>query len=212
MRRVGYIREKNDIKFLILYVMTHLSEPVTLSSLADMSMVDGGFDYFEFADAVAELVTSGHIRMEELPGECMYTITFKGRTTAEVFEKELPTPVREAAKRSAARVSRAISRDAALKTEIVTRRDGTRGVRLAFMDDDVPVFAFELMVLDDEQANLYIRNFRNHAEDMYSEFLKVLLDDYEEPDEFMKALMARQAQRAEEIAMLESNALSEVQA
>jgi len=47
---------------------------------------------------------------------------------------------------------------------------------------------------------------------MYSEFLKVLLDDYEEPDEFMKALMARQAQRAEEIAMLESNALSEVQA
>ena len=212
MRRVGYIREKNDIKFLILYVMTHLSDPVTLSSLADMRMVDGGFDYFEFADAVAELVTSGHIRMEERPGECMYTITFKGRTTAEVFEKELPTPVREAAKRSAARVSRAISRDAALKTEIVTRRDGTRGVRLAFMDDDVPVFAFELMVLDDEHANLYIRNFRNHAEDMYSEFLKVLLDDYEEPDEFMKALMARQAQRAEEIAMLESNALSEAQA
>ncbi len=198
MRRVGFIHEKDDVKFLILYCMTFLDEPVTMASLADMTMCDSAFGYFEFADAAAELVTSGHIREERVGDEFYYTLTYKGRATSEVFEKELPTPVREAARRSAARVVRAIRRDASIKTDIVTRKDGTKAVKMAFMDDDVPVFGFELMVLDEEQGKLFTRNFRDHAETIYKEIVNVLLADYDEPDEFDRSVEARRASAAEE--------------
>ena len=193
MRRVGFIHEKDDVKFLILYCMTFLDEPVTMASLADMTMCDSAFGYFEFADAAAELVKSGHIREEHVGDEFYYTLTYKGRVTSEVFEKELPTPVREAARRSSARVVRALRRDASIKTEVVTRKDGTKAARMAFMDDDVPVFGFELMVLDEEQGKLFTRNFRDHAETIYKEIVSVLLANYDEPDEFDRSVEARRS-------------------
>ena len=198
MRRVGFIREKDDVKFLILYCMTFLDEPVTMASLADMTMCDSAFGYFEFADAAAELVKSGHIKEEQRGDEFYYSLTYKGRATSEVFEKELPTPVREAARRSAARVVRALRRDASIVTEIVTRKDGTKAAHMAFMDDDVPVFGFDVMVLDDEQGKQFTRNFRDHAETIYKEVLNVLLADYDEPDEFDRRVASGKTNTSEE--------------
>ena len=198
MRRVGFIREKDDVKFLILYCMTFLDEPVTMASLADMTMCDSAFGYFEFADAAAELVKSGHIKEEQRGDEFYYSLTYKGRATSEVFEKELPTPVREAARRSAARVVRALRRDASIVTEIVTRKDGTKAAHMAFMDDDVPVFSFDVMVLDDEQGKQFTRNFRDHAETIYKEVLNVLLADYDEPDEFDRRVASGKTNTSEE--------------
>lgn len=184
MKRIGFIREKEDIKFLILYCMTFLHEPITMSNLADMSMCDSAFGYMEFANAARELVDSGHIKEESVNGSFYYSLTYKGRATSEVFEKELPSPVRDAARRSAARVIHAIKRDAAIVTKQMTRSDGTLGVQLAFMDENVPVFGFELMVMDEHQANMFIKNFRDHAEVIYKRMVDVLLDDYDEPDAF----------------------------
>ena len=198
MRRVGFIREKDDVKFLILYCMTFLDEPVTMASLADMTMCDSAFGYFEFADAAAELVKSGHIKEEQRGDEFYYSLTYKGRATSEVFEKELPTPVREAARRSAARVVRALRRDASIVTEIVTRKDGTKAAHMAFMDDDVPVFGFDVMVLDDEQGKQFTRNFRDHAETIYKEVLNVLLADYDGPDEFDRRVASGKTNTSEE--------------
>ena len=198
MRRVGFIREKDDVKFLILYCMTFLDEPVTMASLADMTMCDSAFGYFEFADAAAELVKSGHIKEEQRGDEFYYSLTYKGRATSEVFEKELPTPVREAARRSAARVVRALRRAASIVTEIVTRKDGTKAAHMAFMDDDVPVFGFDVMVLDDEQGKQFTRNFRDHAETIYKEVLNVLLADYDEPDEFDRRVASGKTNTSEE--------------
>ena len=191
MKRVGFIHEKDDVKFLILYCMTFLDEPVTMANLADMTMCDSAFGYFEFADAAAELVKSGHIHEEQRGDDFYYELTFKGRATAEVFQKELPTPVREAARRSAARVVRALRRDASIRPSVVTRQGGTKAARMAFMDDDVPVFGFELMVLDEEQGKLFTRNFRDHAEEIYKEIVSVLLADYDEPDEFDRTVEAK---------------------
>jgi hypothetical protein len=43
------------------------------------------------------------------------------------------------------------------------------------------------MVLDEEQGRLYMRNFRDHAETIYKELTRVLLQNYDEPDAFEKA-------------------------
>jgi len=174
MRRIGFIREKNEIKYLVLYALSFAIEPLTYEDFADMAICDGGFGYFEFSDAVAELVESGHI----LVADRLYSITEKGRNTADALARALPLPVREEAQRSAARVGARIRRDAVVHTSHTENPDGTVTVRLAYTHGDETVFAAEIMVKNLQQAGVYEKNFRAHAERMYDGFLCVLLNDY----------------------------------
>ena len=59
MARYGFIHDKLDIKFLILYLMARVVAPIDFPTLTDLTMCDGGVDYFEFAEAVNELVETG---------------------------------------------------------------------------------------------------------------------------------------------------------
>lgn len=56
MARYGFIHDKLDIKFLILYLMARAAAPIDFPTLTDLTMCDDGVDYFEFTEAVAELV------------------------------------------------------------------------------------------------------------------------------------------------------------
>ena len=58
MARVGFIHDKLDIKFLILYIMSRVAAPIDMPTLADLTMCDEGVDYFDFAEAAAELVST----------------------------------------------------------------------------------------------------------------------------------------------------------
>ena len=64
MARYGFIHDKLDIKFLILYLMARVVAPIDFPTLTDLTMCDGGVDYFEFAEAVNELVETGHLVLE----------------------------------------------------------------------------------------------------------------------------------------------------
>ena len=61
MGRVGFIHDKLDIKFLILYIASRLIEPVGIDVLTDLALCDEGVDYFSFSECLNELVESEHI-------------------------------------------------------------------------------------------------------------------------------------------------------
>ena len=64
MSRTGFIHDKLDIKFLILYLMARVASPVDFATLADLTFCDDGVEYFDFAASVAELVETGHLQLE----------------------------------------------------------------------------------------------------------------------------------------------------
>ena len=61
---MGFIHDKLDIKFLILYLMARVVGPVDFTTLADLTFCDDGVEYFDFAESVAELVSTGHLAVE----------------------------------------------------------------------------------------------------------------------------------------------------
>lgn len=61
MARFGFIHDKLDIKLLVLYIMDRVAAPIDFATLTDLSMCDSGMDYFQFAEAAAELADSGHL-------------------------------------------------------------------------------------------------------------------------------------------------------
>lgn len=178
MKRIGLVRDKKEIQYLILYIMTFLKQPISYENLADMAICDGGFGYFEFSDAITELIELAHIAVLENNGARFYELSDSGRSAAAAFESRVPRGVKMEAERSAARVFARIRREAVVLTSHGTREDGTMAVKLSLMDGETPVFSFEVMVADEAQALMYERNFRENAEKMYDGMICVLLNDY----------------------------------
>lgn len=175
MVRYGFIRSKEDIKFLILYALGFLNEPVNFDAVVDIcTWCDDGFSYFELSDAFYELVHTGHLSESEDSSGPLYAITPRGREASALFEKRLPFTVREAAQKSALRVVRRQRRDAAVRTEVRELSENDLVVTLRMED----VFSIEMHVVNHAQASLLERNFKENAEKMYQTLLNTLIEDY----------------------------------
>ncbi len=171
--RYGFIRTKEEIKFLILYCMKHLTFAVTYNTIVDLcTWCDDGFGYFELTDAFNELTASCHIENVE---DDLYSITEKGISTADIFADNLPFTAREAAQKSALRVMRQIRRDADIKTAFIS--DDSADCRTELCMENV--FSLSMVVVDKEQSAMLERNFKRHAEKIYSAILKAVIHDYD---------------------------------
>ena len=69
---IAFIQDKLEIKFLILYIVSRLTEPVDGADLQDMTMCDEGIDYFDYAECLGDLVKTEHLRVTE---DGQYVIT-----------------------------------------------------------------------------------------------------------------------------------------
>lgn len=176
----GFIREKREIKFLILYAMTFIHFPISEASLIDICLIDDAFGYLEFAEAFQELLDTGHIEKSAGAKEDEFLITKKGIDAAAIFEKQLKASVRERAQHSAIRVIRKLRRNAGIRTSVEDGENNTLNVTLSISDGSDDILSVGMMVGSQEQAALLERNFKKHAEKIYNTILIDLLKDYDE--------------------------------
>ena len=57
--RPGGLTEGREIRILICYILSELSEPMSFDEMTEAILSDGTANYFEFADALAELRETG---------------------------------------------------------------------------------------------------------------------------------------------------------
>jgi len=178
MVRFGFIRTKEEIKFLILTCMAYLPFPVSFAAIVDLcTWCDDGFGYFELSEAFSELQNTHHIE-KSLEGESeVFSITEKGRQTAQAFRNRLPFTVREAAELSALRVVRKIRQDAQISTSTEQCGEKDYVVHLTMQD----VFSVQMHVVSPAQASYLESHFQKHAEDMYQQLLSAMTSEYELP-------------------------------
>ena len=87
----GFVQDKLDIKFLILYIAARVVEPIPFSTMLDLSMCDDAIDYFDFSECLKELVDTGHLTLSE---SGLYAITEKGLRNSKICETSLAYSVR----------------------------------------------------------------------------------------------------------------------
>lgn len=171
--RYGFIHDKLDIKILILFILRRLPKPVDLGTLADQTLCDGGIDYFDFAECVADLVKTGHI----LEDDNKYSITEKGIKNGKVTETGLPFPVRMKAEKNVQALSKALRRDSLISVSHEMLRKGGLNVSLDMSDGESPMIHLELTVDDEEMAKEMEKNFSKNAENIYREIMGLLLGE-----------------------------------
>lgn len=176
MARVGFIHDKLEIKFLILYIMSRVAAPIDLPTLADLALCDEGVDYFEFAEAVHELVETQHLTLTDQ----RYAITDKGRKNGGICEDSLPYSVRVKCERSLSRLNSQLRRDAQVRAEARPRPDGSFTLHLSLDDEQDNLLTLELLAGSRDQADLLAQHFKSHPEQIYNRILDVLLTEPEQ--------------------------------
>ena len=118
------LKEENEIKIFILYLLDKIGYPLDYPSIGSIMMQDGIVNFFDFAQCFFALVDAGHIREIVLeddndndentvasdeeedvePGATvLYEVTDTGREVARVLSDNLMVAVREKGYRSALR-------------------------------------------------------------------------------------------------------------
>ncbi len=170
----GFIQDSLQRKLLILYILDHLIEPVDLAQLTDLALCDEGMDYFRFSVALADLVDSGHITLENEH----YAITRKGRKNCQVCESSIPYSVRVKCDRSTGSLNAILRRNSQVKAAVFPRGGEEYTVRLSLSDKEGTIISMDLLSYSEEQSQRLAGNFKAHAEEIYNAILTALLADY----------------------------------
>jgi len=170
MAQHGYIHDKLDLKMLELYLLARAAGPISPDTLTDLVRRHEGVNYFEFTEATAELVKTGHLTQTEEG----YLITEKGRTNSAACESSLPYSVRRRCAQDLAPVNAALRRNAQIRGEKTHNTDGSVIAKMTLDDDSGNLLTIELLCPSEGQADRLIAGFRAKPEQVYNDVLEAL--------------------------------------
>ena len=172
----GFIHDKLEIKFLILYIAARVIEPIPFDTVLDLTMCDDAIDYFDFSECLTDLVKTEHLTPSP---EGLYAITDKGLRNSQICESSLPYSVRLRCDKNIAVWNRKLRRKSQVRATTERRENGTYTVRLSLDDDVGSVMDLKLMVVREDMAKVLSERFRKDPEKLYSKIMDLLLEDGE---------------------------------
>ena len=169
----GGLRDVNEIKILICYLLKNSGRPLTFDDLNEIVQQDGLVNYFEFANSLNELLLSGHIDLAESGGAEYYRVTRLGEATAATFERRLPLAVREKAVKAAVRLLERQRVEAENKVVITPSGSGYT-VECRVLDGSDELLAVRLLVPELAQAKAVEKQFLSDPGIVYRGTLALL--------------------------------------
>lgn len=170
----GFIHDKLEIKFLILYIAARVIEPIPFDTVLDLTLCDDAIDYFDFSECLADLVKTEHLTLD---AEGLYAITEKGIRNSKICESSLPYSVRLRCDKNLEVWNRKLRRKNQVKASWEQRRNGTYTLKLSLDDDMGSVMDMRLMVPREDMAKLLAERFRKSPEHLYGKIMELLLTE-----------------------------------
>ena len=168
----GFIRDKLEIKFLILYITARVVEPIPFDTVLDLTLCDDAIDYFDFSECLNDLVKTEHLTLSE---DGLYAITEKGLRNSRICESSLPYSVRLRCDKNLEVCNRKLRRKSQVRASYEKRPNGTYTVALALDDDMGSVMDLRLAIPREDMAQMLAERFRGAPERLYSEIMAVLM-------------------------------------
>jgi len=180
MIQPGRIYDLNDVKFLILYVLDHCKDPISINILSDIMLNDGLVIFFDFSTALQELLATGHLVKTFYHDQEYYTITPLGIETIALFSGHLKYHVRKASIEAAGSALKKMKRSEKISAQWFPMKDGTHMVALSFYDSGTELLSLKLHASSKEQAKQICDNFYQYAERVVPNITQLLLEKKEE--------------------------------
>ena len=182
--RPGGLTDDTQIRMLLCYLVK-VAGPVKRETMQGALLQEQLVNYFEFADALAEVEKQQLVTVDE---DGRYTITRRGTTVADTLAYDLPRTVRESAIRAVMQI-RSWRHRAASNRAVVQEKDGQFSVVCSIADMGSDVFRMELAMPDKLTAERIKNNFIAHGSDIFPKLLNALTQPGSEDDRPPAGLM-----------------------
>ena len=169
----GGLRNRNEIKTLICYLVSHLDTPITKSQLNNIICEEGLANYFELNQALSEVIDNGNVSVSEDDDPELF-ITVIGKQNTATLEKDLPYTVRENALNAAVRLQTRLRREREHKIEISRLENGCN-ITMSVLDGNDELMTVTLFVADYEQALSVKEKFLSDPVKVYSNIVALLM-------------------------------------
>ena len=173
----GGLTDNTPIRILLCYLVK-TAGPLTRDTLQGALLQEQLVNYFEFADALADVERQLLVSLDE---DERYSITDKGSTVADTLAFDLPRTVRESAIRAVMQIQ-SWKHKAAMNRARIEEEDGEYVVWCAIGDMGSDVFRLQLAMPDKLTAETIRNNFTAHGSEIYSKVMDMLTQPSTEED------------------------------
>lgn len=180
----GGLTDDMQIRILLCYLIK-TAGPLTRDTLQGALLQEQLVNYFEFADALAELEKQQLVIVDE---HSLYSITEKGSTVADALAHDLPRTVRESAIRAVMQIQ-SWKHKASMNRARIVETNGEFIVKCAIGDMGSDVFCLELSMPDKLTAETIKNNFIAHGSEIYPRVMDMLTQPSTENDRPPEALL-----------------------
>ena len=181
------LKEKNDIKIFILYLLKNINYPLDFNTISDIVVQDEFVSYFDFAECFAELLDDELVELvhpedpDIVPigvGNCEYfRMAEKGTIIVEQLHSNLLKVIKEKSLKSAMRLLSFKQRGAEVRCSHAQREDGKYDLHCEIIENRQAMMKIDLVVESLELLEQMEANFNEKPEIAYRGVISLLAGD-----------------------------------
>ncbi len=182
------LQDLYEIKILICYLIDSVDFPLTKDQVNTIFQQEGAANYFKFAQAEQELISSGHLSVQKQPegGEC-YVLEPLGKETAHKLQTSLPRSLRERVVRGAMNLQAKLKKERQIQTHIQKVEDGYF-VECVIHDVGSDLFSLKLFAPDQMQAEEIKERFSAFSGEVYKAVIGLLTNHPKAVEEVLRKI------------------------
>lgn len=170
----GGLRNRNEIKTLICYLVSRLETPITGEQLSAVICEEGIANYFELNQALSEVIEKGSVYVKDSEAGPQLYITPQGKKNSQEIESEIPYTIRENAFNAAIRLQTRLRREREHRIRIDKLENGCN-ITMSVVDGEDELMTVTLFVADYEQALAVKEKFLSDPVTVYSNIVALLM-------------------------------------
>ncbi len=188
------LKDKNDIKIFILYLLKNIDYPLDFNTVSDIVVQDEFVNYFDYAECFGELLDAGAVEQlrfgEETLNEAkigsngrpekkneVYRITPKGVEIVEQLHSTLLNMIKEKSLKSALRYLSFKSKGSEVKCTHSKREDGKFNLHCEVIENIGTLLEVNILVENEQLLNQMVYNFNERPEVVYRGVISLLSGD-----------------------------------
>lgn len=175
----GGLRNSSEIKLLVCYLLKSVDCGLTKSLILDAIQDNGLANYFETANAIADLVATGSILETQSADDPIYHLTEKGTLIADTLSETLPLSVRDKSIRTALLLTTRIKRERENRVEFKPLEKGVMVDCHISDDGEKDMMCVSVRVPDLLQAKLIKSRFQSDPVLLYKGIIALFTGENE---------------------------------
>ncbi|MCI8502090.1 MAG: DUF4364 family protein [Oscillospiraceae bacterium] len=168
----GGLVDPYEIKLLVCYLLSSISEPLTPDQLNFVFQSEGLVNYFSYTSALKGLLETGHIEEVEQGSEKKYKITPLGLDSSHKLQSSLPRSLKDKVVAVALQLLTRLERKKNVDISLKHVEDGYL-VECRILDVGSDLMKLTMYANNETQAEIIKRNFEKRVDLLYRTILAV---------------------------------------